>query len=133
MATRREKSRFWRVALGVDSGASSLRAFDSDASGHNGYSLALTIKDSVPGRAREISKQLFELGVNTDIHRYQQSYLVNFPMLRRFYNDARYEGDCRLDFPNATRIIDSLLVLPLHDQIDVEDILIASKRLLSLL
>ncbi len=132
MARRREKTEFWRIALGVGSERSSFQDFGSDQFTHNGYSYGVKLANPTPGLARDVSRKLFELGVNTDIHRYKQSYLVNFPMLKGHYADGRYQGNCRLDFPNATDIIDSLLVLPLHDQISAEDILIASKRLRSI-
>lgn len=139
IAQRREKIAQWRKALGVGAAGAPFWDFadgQDDTGGafaHNGYSYAIRIREAEPGMAREVSAKLFELGVNTDIHRYKQSYLVNFPMLRSFYADPRYTGDCRRDFPNATALIDSLLVLPLHDQIDADDIEVAAKRLRSIL
>jgi dTDP-4-amino-4,6-dideoxygalactose transaminase len=133
MLTRASKASEWKDLLGVSRTNSVLTEFEQGGFNHNGYSLALCIKDTHPGKARTLSKHLFERGVNTDIHRYQQSYLVDFPMLSSYYDDARYSGDRRMDFPNSSKIIDSLLVLPLHDQIDSTDIHIASMRLLELL
>jgi dTDP-4-amino-4,6-dideoxygalactose transaminase len=133
IAERQEKSDLWRIALGIGASNSSLVEFDTNGIAHNGYSFAVQLTMPQPGLARAISGSLFDLGVNTDIHRYKQSYLVNFPVLKPFYDDKRYCGDCRVDFPNSTKIIDSLLVLPLHDQISEDDILIASERLRSIL
>lgn len=133
IAARAIKSAQWRDELHIGAPNSRLVNFGAEGFEHNGYSLAIGLADASAGQAREFSKRLFELGLNTDIHRYQQSYLVNFPMLHRYYEDRRYSGDCRLDFPNASGIIDSLLVLPLHDQITTDDIRIGSERLRSIL
>lgn len=133
IAVRRHKTEHWRIALGVGEAGAPLAEFGGGYFEHNGYSYAIRLRDATPGQARDISRQLFERGVNTDIHRYKQSYLVNFPMLHRYYSAPRYSGDCRRDFPNASAIIDALLVLPLHDQIGSDDIEIAAARLRSLL
>lgn len=129
---RQEKIALWIHLLGVAPGAR-LTQFGGAGDRHNGYSLALTLADAPPGEARKVAQRLFDAGVNTDIYRYQQSYIVNYPMLRRFYNDPRYTGDCIRDFPNATRIIDSLIVLPCHDQISFTDIDVAACRLHAIL
>jgi dTDP-4-amino-4,6-dideoxygalactose transaminase len=130
---RAAKTEAWRDALRIGSAGALLTDFCSELFEHNGYSLALTLKNAAPGLAKEVAKRLFEQGLNTDIHRYQQSYLVNFPMLHKYYGDKRYSGNCRTDFPNATTVIDSLVVLPLHDQITASDIRLGAERLRSIL
>lgn len=132
IADRNEKIQFWRRMLGIGS-TSRLRDFDSGRARHNGYSLALVLKAAAPGEARDISRRLFEANINTDIHRYKQSYLVNYPMLRPYYQAPRYSMNSATDFPNATGIINSLIVLPCHDEITAIDIEIATSRIQSIL
>lgn len=66
-------------------------------------------------------------GIGNDIHRYRQGLIVEFPFLKKFYSMDRYKKDVRLDFPNASQIMDGLITLPCHDEISKEGIETASR------
>ncbi|HYO54446.1 DegT/DnrJ/EryC1/StrS family aminotransferase [Archangium sp.] len=96
--------------------------FDAPDVALNGYSAVLTLVDAEPGLARRLAETLYGRGILTDIHRYKQSYMTDFPLYQPFYQQGPYTGDKRRDFPNATRFIDSAVVLPTHDSVTPEQI-----------
>ncbi len=126
---RNKKVNLWKDALGLSDSGTRLRAFNSEETfEHNGYALGVRIIDAGENFAKPLLVKLFEAGVGTDIHRYKQSLIVNFPFLKDFYAQPKYTLNQRIDFPNASKIMDGLITLPCHDQVSFDGIEVAAKK-----
>lgn len=100
---------------------------------HNGYALCLRMSGLKPGDAKMIRKELFDVGVHTDIHRYKQGLIHHFPFLSQYAHDARYKRNDQLDFPNSTQLMDELLTLPAHDGVSLISINTGVEKVLQVL
>lgn len=105
----------------------------ADMTGYNGYALGVRIVDAGENCAKHVLAKLYEAGVSTDIHRYKQSLLVNYPFLKNYYVQPKYTLNPRIDFPNASKIMDGLITLPCHDIVSFEDIEWASQKVIDCL
>lgn len=138
IALRNQKVALWKDALGLSAVSDrvnhKLIEFNRDAlSGYNGYALALRIVGAGEDCAKQVLENLFEVGVSTDIHRYKQSLLINYPFLKNYYAQQTNKVNPRVDFPNASKIMDGLITLPCHDIVSFDDIKWASAKVIDCL
>lgn len=138
IALRNKKVDLWKEMLGLTPSEkgkkNKLQLFNPDGlKGHNGYALCVKMASATEDAAKPILIKLFEAGVSTDIHRYKQSLLVNYAFLKPYYIAPQYTANPRVDFPNASKIMDSLISLPCHDGVDLDDIEWASKKVIDCL
>ncbi|NHB92327.1 DegT/DnrJ/EryC1/StrS family aminotransferase [Photorhabdus cinerea] len=131
IALRNEKISLWKEQL---SECNHLEFFNDKYNfGHNGYSLCCTLNQTNSLNASTLAHLLFNEGINTDTHRYKESLIINYPFLKKFYQNTIYTGELKLDFPNATTLMDKMIILPCHDEIYTKDIEYASSVLKNIL
>jgi len=81
---------------------------------------------------RELAVRLYEKDINTDTFRYTNTIVCNYPLFRQFYNVPKYTGNNVHDFPNATNLVNKMLILPCHERISNDAIQYASKIILEI-
>ncbi|MEQ5053220.1 aminotransferase class I/II-fold pyridoxal phosphate-dependent enzyme [Klebsiella michiganensis] len=89
---------------------------------HNGYSLCCLLDDFCNITGRELATRLYKKGINTDTFRYKNTIVCNYPLYADFYSPPIYRGDNSQDFPNATKLVRKMLVLPCHERVSNEAI-----------
>ncbi|MFC0267830.1 DegT/DnrJ/EryC1/StrS family aminotransferase [Kushneria aurantia] len=122
---RESKSMYWEECLdGIQASVYGRRIFRFFVSSYryNHYAACFYIEDPTKGLSKSVAKLMNEQGIGNDIHRYRQGLMVEFPFLRKAYSMDRYRKDVRLDFPNASRVMDGLITLPCHDEVSMQDI-----------
>ena len=115
---RKTKVNLWKQLLSD----TSLKYFGNSEISESGYSAIFVIPDAGPGQAAYIAQELAQAGVITDIFRYKQGYLCNFPLFipYRSKGEMPFVNSVRDEFPCATAILDAILVLPTHDSVTTE-------------
>lgn len=122
---RELKSVYWEECLDniqVSMYGREIYRFDVSKYQYNHYAACFYIEEPSPRLSKDVAKLMNDQGIGNDIHRYRQGLMVEFPFLRKFYSTDKYRGDVRLDFPNASQIMDGLITLPCHDEISKQHI-----------
>jgi len=100
---------------------------------HNCYSLVCLLNEGSKYSGKELANKLYSVGVNTDTYRYKNTIVSNYPYCKDFYSSPKYSGDNSIDFPNASKMVQRMLVLPCHERVSVEAIHKASKNIINLI
>jgi perosamine synthetase len=87
--------------------------YDTEESSYNGYACVKLVTSKYELKSNLLSKLLYDNGIETDIVRYKYKLLPEYKVFKPYY-----QGDnLKIDFPNATSLLNKLLVLPTHDGI----------------
>lgn len=120
LLSRQNKFALWMNSLSDSSELLKDLSLDYDTQIVNGYS-ALKLFTFEALQANELSLKLQDRGIETDFVRYKYQMLPQYNIFKPFYNDSKCKG-VEIDFPNATRMLRQLLILPTHDGITEHDI-----------
>ena len=100
---------------------------------HNCYSLVCLLNEEAKFSGKELASKLYDIGVNTDTYRYQNTIVSNYPYCRDYYTSPNYSGVNDIDFPNASSMVQRMLVLPCHERVSIEAIHKASQSIINLI
>lgn len=120
LSRRKAKVNLWKHLLSD----TPLKYFGHPGISESGYSAIFSLPNAEPGQAAHIAQQMAQAGVITDIFRYRQGYLCNFPLFASYLHKDKDENssitNVREEFPFATAVLDAILVLPTHDSVTTE-------------
>lgn len=116
MKIRHDKINFWNKELECCRGFLNDLEINESEQNINGYSLIKLFKIPDHCSENQLSLNLFQQGIETDFIRYKYRMLPEYYVFKPYFTAYRYSS-LNDEFPNATRIMRELLILPTHEGI----------------